>query len=1255
LKIIELTNSVRPFYRCELIWIPITLLFLWTVFIPGNAIAHVVKPPVEIPEIKERVFKENKGQWPSHVLYRANFGSSILYIEEEGLTWFQQDPEDLKKRAACKFDKNCSFWDYPVQSFAFKVHFKGGNTIKNHIGHSPSTEYFNYFRGNDPSKWARDVRVYEKVELKNVYEGVDYKIYMQNGVLKYDFVVHPGADPGQIQLEYEGLEKIEQVDANLKFHTGIHDIFEQKPYTFQMIEGEEVYVESFFTKRDSTIGFSLPKGYDPEIPLIIDPVLIFSTYSGSIGDNWGTTATPGPNGELYAAGTVFEPGYPTTTGAFQISYNAEPFAGNVFVDMGITKFSADGTQRIYSTYVGGNQSDIPTSLIVNSRNELVVLGISSSNNFPTTAAAFGSNLRGGDALIPNVTNSININGADIVVTVMNEDGNDLIGSTYVGGNNNDGINALDFVLARNYGDQFRGEIMVDDSDNIYVATVTSSDDFPTTGNAFQPNYGGGSLDGVVFSLNRICSQLRFSTYVGGSSADAAYSLKLDSNGDIFVAGGTRSGDFPTSPGGVNSNYLGGSSDGFVLKLNGNGSQMLSSTFIGTNEYDQVYFVELDRQDRVYLYGQTLGRMDPSEGVYFNPSGKQFIKRLTNDLGEEELTTIFGSGRGQIDISPTALMVDRCNRIYTSGWGGVVNQGFVPSSSTSGLPTTSDAFQNTTDGNDFYFFVLEEDASDLIYATFFGGQISVTGRGAEHVDGGTSRFSREGTIYQAICAGCGGTNNFPTTPGVVGPQNLSPNCNMGAVKYDFELNEIVAGISAGVGNKGCAPFMVDFQNFSTGTIDFLWDFGDGNTSEERNPIHLFREEGIYEVQLFALSRNMCLEPDTATLTIEVFSPTESLVDTFELCDGEPVTLASQIAEEDEAEFQWSTGQSTPTIQAVQSGLYIVESSLENCTYRDSFTVINSTPILTIMDSIACDQSFLDLVLDDRAENIQWSTGETELEIVVEEAGLYYVDYNIGNCPFSDSAFITFPISPEIELLGDTLACVGDVITFNVIETKGIPIEVYTWSTGETGTTINVTESGQYSVEALSVEGCTDEKIIDIFFIPELPPLPDFLDTLICADGNLEVDLVVYEEFSEIIWNDGSDEFYREFDQAGNYPFTIENICETLRGEVLLDKSPFDFGELPMYFPNAFSPNKDGINDEFKPYFPPEVEILSFRLQVYDRWGNKVFETTNPEFGWDGSFENEDMDPGVFAWTAEVEFFTCELPQEKLLKGDITILR
>ncbi len=1210
----------------------------------------------DLPPLTEpHAFRENKGQWPDQVLFKADFGSHQIWAERGRLLWVQQDATDLAERAKCKFDPDCDFMEFEVKNHAFAVEFAGSNTDHGHLGYHPSSEYFNYIRGNDPSKWASEVRQYQKIEYTDLYDGIDYQLYIRDGVLKYDFVVHPGADPADIKMVYKGLEKLEKVYSNLRMITTLTSIFEQNPYTFQIIDGTEYYVPSEFVKKDSVVSFTFPESYDKNAKLIIDPVLIFSSYSGSTADNWGMTATPGLNGELFGAGIVFDEGYPTTMGAFMSSYSG-PGGANAVVDIGITKFSEDGSERIYSTYLGGNLSEIPHSIIVNSQNELVILGTTSSSNFPTTPNSVQDQNRGGDAVTGGIfNNSIEISGTDIIVTVLSEDGTSLTGSTFLGGSRNDGINDLDRNLLRNYGDQFRGEVVVDEFDNIYVASVTRSSDFPVTSNAFQLDMSGG-MAGVVFSVNRFCTQLRWSTFLGGSAADAAYSIKLNSEGNVLVAGGTRSSDFPVRGDAYKPTYQGGPANGFVTMLNNSGSDLLAGTFVGTNSYDQVYFVEVDLEDRVYLLGQSTGNLQPTPGVYSNPNSAQFIKRLDSDLNELEFRTVFGTGRGSIDISPTALMVDDCNRIYTSGWGGAANRNNIPTSTTSGLVVTPDAFQTTTDGNDFYFFVLEEDASELIFATFFGGTVPPgSGIGFEHVDGGTSRFSRDGTIFQAVCAGCGGGNFFPTTDGVVSPTNPSQNCNLGVIKYDFELDEIIARADVDRGTEGCAPFTADFRNFSTGTIHFEWDFGDGNTSTDRAPIHQYEEPGVYEVSLFALSTNQCLEPDTATLTIEVIQAAESVVDSFEICDGEPIILGSQI-ENENADFTWNTGQSTQSIAALESGLYTVEAELSNCIFRDSFTIVNSSPSVFIQDSIACDQTFLELNLDPRAENISWSTGLTDaLSTVVDEAGQYYVEYSINNCEFSDSAFITFPISPEIKIIGDTVSCEGEEVTLSVSEFKGITIEEYDWNVGATGIDLVVTESGTYSVIALSDEGCTDEDEIDVFFIPQLPPVTDFSDTLICADGRLRVDLTEYEELADLRWSDGSGEFIRTFNENSNLTFELTNVCEEVTGRVGLEVSPFEFGELPMFFPTAFSPNDDGINDIFKPEFPPDLEILSFEMKVFDRWGNKVFETSNIEFGWNGVFDGEDMQPAVFAWYAEIEFFLCEEPVTVKRSGDVTIMR
>ena len=283
-----------------------------------------------------------------------------------------------------------------------------------------------------------------------------------------------------------------------------------------------------------------------------------------------------------------------------------------------------------------------------------------------------------------------------------------------------------------------------------------------------------------------------------------------------------------------------------------------------DEYDQAYFVEIDPESHIFLTGQTEGTYAVSAGVYSNPNGSQFVQEMSSELSQSILSTVFGTGGSGIDISPTAFLVDQCDHVYISGWGGIQGTG-----STIGMPITADAFQSTTDGNDFYFIVFGSDFNDILYATYFGGN----GTG-EHVDGGTSRFDDDGIIYQAVCAGCGGSDNFPTTPGAWSQTNGSTNCNLGTLKMEFDFQginaEAIVNDSTFCENP---PFYVPFYGSGEDIPYHFWDFGDGETSYLPDPVHQYQEAGLYDIVYIVIDSNTCNISDTAYANVEIIQKEE----------------------------------------------------------------------------------------------------------------------------------------------------------------------------------------------------------------------------------------------------------------------------------------------------------------------------------------------------------------------------------------------
>ncbi|HNB82279.1 MAG TPA: PKD domain-containing protein, partial [Chitinophagaceae bacterium] len=607
------------------------------------------------------------------------------------------------------------------------------------------------------------------------------------------------------------------------------ELTEWKPYCYQNIEGVRKEVSCAFQLKNGQLGFQAGKEYNPDYDLIIDPTLVFCTFTGSTADNWGFTATNDTLGNFYAGGIVSGIGYPVSTGAFQLSYGGgTTTSGSQFpCDVGISKFNTTGNTLLFATYLGGLDNEQPQSIIVDNNQNLCIAGRTYSNNFPVTTGCYDPTYNG---------------GGDLFVTKMNPAGTALIGSTYVGGSLEDASNeeALEFVggiLKHNYGDDARSEIIFDASNNVYIAACTKSADFPVV-NPFQPALAG-LQDAVVVELNNNLSSLLWSTFAGGNQNDAAYVLSLNkiNPNELFVAGGTMSNNFPVTAGTLHSSYQGGLTDGFVMKFNATTKAFMAGTFIGTNAYDQVYGVQTDDSNHLYIMGQTLGAYPVTAGVYSNPNSSQFISKLDVNLNSILVSTVFGTGTtAATDISPNAFLVDKCQNVYVSGWGGAIGGPF--NSSTLGLPTMN-PLQGTTDGNDFYFIVFNKNLLSLLYASFFGQNGGVS----EHVDGGTSRFDQNGVIYQAICAACGASTIFPTTAGSYSPTNPSPNCNLAALKISFDLQNPDADAQASGATLGCVPFTVQFVNNSTSAINYVWDFGDGSpTTTAVNPSHTYTTAG-----------------------------------------------------------------------------------------------------------------------------------------------------------------------------------------------------------------------------------------------------------------------------------------------------------------------------------------------------------------------------------------------------------------------------
>lgn len=1152
---------------------------------------------------------ENKGQWDSPVLFQSKTQEQTIWVQQHGFIYDIRDYSQIKK-AHLTFGDGTDSITYRQTIVA--AEFIGSNTVSAIEKENKSQEYYNYFKGNDQSKWTSDVHGYNMITMKEFYPKIDLKVFDNAERFKYELWCAPGSNARQVQLAIKGALSLSvDENGNLIIETPLGKIIEQKPTAFELLNGKMKEVSCSFLVNENNVSFVLGN-YSRHATLIIDPTLVFATYCGSVTDNFGMTATYGYDGTAYSAGTIYGNAYPTPdNSAYDVTSNftVANIGSPVTTDAFISRYSADGTTMMWTTFLGGGDNSQGTetshSLICDKQNNLYILGVTSSTDFPIVNGYQSSHGGGTPLQVQFNGSNFGTQGTDIYVAKFSSNGHQLLGSTYVGGSLNDGVNfkvtsgnyssvAAYDSLTTNYGDQFRGEIMIDSLGDCIIASCSRSLDFPIL-NAFQPTLAGNQ-DGVVFKLSGDLSSLIWSSYYGGSNNDACYSVKLDSSYNIVFAGGTSSMNLPGTIGGVHAAYQGGKADGFVGKLTPNGQTLTQATYLGTPNYDQTFFVEINRNDEIFVVGQSTGGQYPIINATGNANSGQYITKMNPQLTTILNSTLFGNGNGGINISPSAFLVDICGNMYVSGWGANILQ----STPLSGMPVTSNAFQSTSpNGFDFYLTVIDRDFDGLLYGSYLGGSVA-----QEHVDGGTSRFDKNGVVYQSVCGGCTGQSDFPTTANAWSNDNLSTNCNNLVFKFDFELLPEAEFTTDDV--LGCAEFEVQLNNTSPPSDAYYWVLGNGDTSLVYNPVVTYTEPGTYVINLY-VTDSICLLTDTATITIQVLPALELSVSNDTLtCTSSPMSFTAY-SNGTANEFIWSSNnQFSDTL---------------NTNLADSVLIIQPDGTTT-----------------------------------------YYVQASNGVCSEIDSVIVTI-VSGDLEIDGPDSLCLGDIGTLTAnIEIQGLTFD-YTWSPANliiTTSQDNVVQvspsiSSWIYCEATASNGCT---AIDSIFI-NVGSLPGNLTATATPEvvlpgetSQLMASLsgVTYQWSPITGLNSGTIQNpLATVDETTTYNVTVSNGFCTKSADVTVKVMSVLCDRTYVYVPNAFSPNGDGENEVLYVRSAIATKIL---FRVFDRWGEMIFETTDMNIGWDGTFRGKLVDPDTYDYYLEAD---CYGGEKAIIKGNITLIR
>ena len=635
-------------------------------------------------------FEANQGQTASHVDFVARGPGYGLFLTPTEAVFSLSpaaaalDPDALHGARADRLAPS-----------VLRMALIGGNPAPEATGENLLDGTSHYFTGKDPEKWQRNVSRFGKVRYAEVYPGVDMVYYGADGKLEYDFIVAPGRDPGKIALDFKGVEGIRLDEAgNLLLKTAHGDLVQHKPVIYQLVDGARRMIEGAYALLGGNgVGFKLGQ-YDLNLPLVIDPVLSYSTYVG--GDGWDSVAAIGVDaaGNTYVAGNTNSIEFPWDMG------NDSEFSG--IYDAYVCRFTAAGGKP-YCAYIGGTGDDAAWALAVGGNGSAYVGGFTSSTDFPVINAqqpnpAAGTN---GDAFVLKIDPTGTMlaystyyggNDADVVRALAVDDQ----GAAYITGNtwswqnfpitagvlqpvdpadvdafvakfNNSGALAFSSYLGGSGNDQGRG-ITLDKNRNIYVSGMTASTNFAVTAasnfptpSAVQPLNAGGN-DAFIAKLNPTGSALLYGTYLGGTGDEWGYGLQLDAAGNIHLAGFTSSTDFPTTVGAIQRTY-GGDQDGFLTKLNANGSQFVYSTYLGGSGRDDLRHLVLDPAGNAYLAGDSvspdfplvnpLQSMNEQQGVLakIDPTGKKLMSSTAlGGSGWDLITGVARSMDGTLHVS-----------------------------------------------------------------------------------------------------------------------------------------------------------------------------------------------------------------------------------------------------------------------------------------------------------------------------------------------------------------------------------------------------------------------------------------------------------------------------------------------------------------------------------------------------------------------------------------------------------------------------